>query len=96
MREVAWTLISCANMSAGQRRPWSGSYQMSLTILGYRGAAGSAEYMARSGDNGRDGVIRQDPLGLDQICVQAKRYAAGIQSIGRRSRVSRAACMTLA
>jgi len=32
--------------------------------MGYRGAAGSAEYLGRSGDNGLDGVIRQDPLGL--------------------------------
>ncbi len=48
-----------------------------LTALGYRGAAGSAEHLGRSGDNGLDGVIRQDPLGLDQIYVQAKRYAAG-------------------
>jgi restriction system protein len=53
-----------------------------LTALGYRGAAGSAEHMGRSGDNGLDGVIRQDPLGLDQIYVQAKRYAAG-HTVGR-------------
>ena len=53
-----------------------------LTALGYRGAAGSAERLGRSGDNGLDGVIRQDPLGLDQIYVQAKRYAAG-HTVGR-------------
>ena len=53
-----------------------------LTALGYRGAAGSAEHLGRSGDNGLDGVIRQDPLGLDQIYVQAKRYAAG-HTVGR-------------
>lgn len=29
------------------------------------------------GDGGVDGVIDQDPLGLDRIYVQAKRYAAG-------------------
>ena len=53
-----------------------------LTALGYRGAAGSAEHLGRSGDNGLDGVIRQDPLGLDQIYVQAKRYAAA-HAVGR-------------
>jgi restriction system protein len=53
-----------------------------LTALGYRGAAGSAEHLGRSGDNGLDGVIRQDPLGLDQIYVQAKRYGAG-NTVGR-------------
>jgi restriction system protein len=38
-----------------------------LTAMGYRGAAGSAEHLGRSGDNGLDGVIRQDPLGLDPM-----------------------------
>ena len=50
--------------------------------MGYRGAAGSAEHLGRSGDNGLDGVIRQDPLGLDQIYVQAKRYGA-TYTVGR-------------
>lgn len=53
-----------------------------LTAMGYRGAAGSAEHLGRSGDNGLDGVIRQDPLGLDQIYVQAKRYGA-TYTVGR-------------
>jgi len=53
-----------------------------LTAMGYGGAAGSAEHLGRSGDEGLDGVIRQDSLGLDRIYVQAKRYAAD-RSIGR-------------
>lgn len=53
-----------------------------LTAMGYRGAAGSAEHLGRSGDNGLDGVIRQDPLGLDQIYVQAKGNAA-THTVGR-------------
>lgn len=32
--------------------------------------------VGKSGDGGVDGVIDQDPLGLDRIYVQAKRYAA--------------------
>lgn len=47
-----------------------------LTAMGYGGARGSAEHTGRSGDEGLDGVIRQDPLGLDRIYVQAKSYAA--------------------
>ncbi len=46
-----------------------------LTAMGYGGAAESAEHLGRAGDEGLDGVIRQDRLGLDRIYVQAKRYA---------------------
>ena len=39
------------------------------------------EEMARalggSGDGGVDGVVNQDPLGLDRVYIQAKRYKAG-------------------
>ena len=34
-----------------------------LTAMGYGGAAGAAEHLGKSGDEGLDGVIRQDPLG---------------------------------
>jgi restriction system protein len=47
-----------------------------LTRMGYGdGAKGTAEHLGRSGDEGIDGVIRQDALGLERIYVQAKRYA---------------------
>lgn len=49
-----------------------------LLAMGYGGTwedAGRA--LGRSGDDGVDGVIDQDPLGVDQIYVQAKRYAEG-------------------
>lgn len=39
------------------------------------GASGRIESTPGSGDAGIDGVISQDPLGLDRIYVQAKRYA---------------------
>lgn len=45
-----------------------------LTAMGYGGRAGAAEHLGRSGDQGLDGVIRQDALGLDRVYVQAKRY----------------------
>lgn len=35
----------------------------------------AAERLGKSGDEGIDGRINQDALGLDQILVQAKRYA---------------------
>ena len=53
-----------------------------LTAMGYGGAAGAAEHLGRTGDEGLDGVIRQDPLGLDRIYVQAKRYGAS-KAVGR-------------
>jgi len=45
-----------------------------LDRMGY-GRAGSVERTSASGDAGIDGIISQDPLGLDRIYVQAKRYA---------------------
>jgi restriction system protein len=53
-----------------------------LKAMGYGGATGNAKRLGRSGDEGLDGVIRQDPLGLDRIYVQAKRYAAD-RTVGR-------------
>lgn len=50
--------------------------------MGYGGSAVEAgRALGRSGDNGVDGVIDQDALGLDRVYIQAKRYAAG-NSIG--------------
>lgn len=49
-----------------------------LIAMGYGGTGeGAAHALGRSGDNGIDGVIDQDPLGVDQIYIQAKRYAEG-------------------
>jgi restriction system protein len=47
-----------------------------LLAMGYGGSReDAAEHLGKSGDEGIDGRINQDPLGLDQIVVQAKRYA---------------------
>lgn len=49
-----------------------------LLGMGYGGSGeGAAHALGKSGDNGIDGVIDQDPLGVDQIYIQAKRYAEG-------------------
>lgn len=49
-----------------------------LIAMGYGGTGeGAAHALGKSGDNGVDGVIDQDPLGVDQIYIQAKRYAQG-------------------
>ena len=55
--------------------------QLIVTLLIAMGYGGSSEEAGRalgqSGDDGVDGVIDQDPLGVDQVYVQAKRYAPG-------------------
>lgn len=49
-----------------------------LLAMGYGGTGeGAAHALGKSGDNGIDGVIDQDPLGVDQIYIQAKRYSEG-------------------
>ena len=49
-----------------------------LLAMGYGGSSVEAgRALGQSGDDGVDGVIDQDPLGVDQIFVQAKRYAEG-------------------
>lgn len=49
-----------------------------LIAMGYGGTGdGAAHALGKTGDNGVDGVIDQDPLGVDQIYIQAKRYAGG-------------------
>lgn len=45
-----------------------------LGRMGY-GKSGNLVRTSASGDAGVDGIISQDPLGLDRIYVQAKRYA---------------------
>lgn len=46
-----------------------------LWAMGYGGGQGEKEHLGQSNDGGIDGVIRQDPLGLQNVYVQAKRYA---------------------
>ena len=50
-----------------------------LVAMGYGGSTVSIDraLVGRSGDGGVDGVIDQDPLGLDRVYVQAKRYGEG-------------------
>jgi restriction system protein len=45
-----------------------------LMAMGYGGVAGHGAVTGKSGDGGIDGVIRQDKLGLDVVCIQAKRW----------------------
>jgi restriction system protein len=49
-----------------------------LLGMGYGGTAADAgRALGRGGDDGVDGVIDQDALGLDRVYIQAKRYAEG-------------------
>jgi restriction system protein len=53
-----------------------------LTKMGYGDSIPeAAQRIGRTGDGGIDGVIKQDPLGLDWVYIQAKRWDA--TSVGR-------------
>lgn len=55
-----------------------------LIQMGYGGGREEmGKALGRSGDGGIDGVIKEDPLGLDVVYMQAKRYAPG-NSVGRQ------------
>lgn len=45
-----------------------------LMKMGYGGMLGHGRVTPLSGDGGIDGVIDQDKLGLDVVCIQAKRW----------------------
>ncbi len=47
-----------------------------MLAMGY-GGSGSGKHLGKSSDGGVDGVINEDPLGLDIVYLQAKRYAPG-------------------
>lgn len=55
-----------------------------LLKMGYGGAEQRGRRIGGSGDEGIDGIIDQDALGLDQVYVQAKRYKLG-NNISRES-----------
>ena len=49
-----------------------------LLAMGYGGGDPTmGRVTGRSGDGGIDGTIREDALGLDEVYLQAKRYADG-------------------
>ena len=49
-----------------------------LVQMGYgQGRQEMARALGGSGDGGVDGVVHQDPLGLDRVYIQAKRYKEG-------------------
>ena len=48
-----------------------------IVAMGYGGSRDSVvQRIGKSGDEGIDGVVNEDPLGLDVVYIQAKRYAA--------------------
>ncbi len=52
-----------------------------LTSMGYGGSRkDAAEAVGKSGDEGIDGIIKEDRLGLDAVYIQAKRWEG---SVGR-------------
>lgn len=54
-----------------------------LQVMGYGGSLENAGIVTRaSGDEGIDGIVKQDKLGFDQISIQAKRWDTSA-SVGR-------------
>ncbi len=54
-----------------------------LVAMGYGGGrAEMGKAIGKSGDRGIDGIVKEDPLGLDIVYIQAKRYQPHI-TIGR-------------
>ena len=52
-----------------------------LVAMGYGGSVDDAgKAVGRSGDDGIDGIIKEDKLGLDVVYIQAKRWS---NSVGR-------------
>lgn len=52
-----------------------------LVAMGYGGSlADAGQAIGRSGDGGIDGIIKEDKLGLDVVCVQAKRWEGTVGS----------------
>lgn len=49
-----------------------------LMAMGYGGVAGEGTVTGKTGDGGIDGVIQQDKLGLDIVCIQAKRWEGAV------------------
>ena len=53
-----------------------------LQAMGYGGVKGSGMVTPASRDGGIDGIIYEDKLGLDTVCIQAKRWE---NTVGRRT-----------
>lgn len=50
-----------------------------LVAMGYGGSrADAAQVVGKSGDEGIDGVIKEDRLGLDMVYVQAKKWDGSV------------------
>lgn len=50
-----------------------------LVRMGYGGSRHDAgQAIGQSGDGGIDGIIKEDKLGLDTVCIQAKRWRAPV------------------
>ncbi len=51
-----------------------------LVAMGYGGSlADAGQAIGRTGDGGIDGIIKEDKLGLDVVCVQAEEYVSRIE-----------------
>lgn len=77
------TALAAEVLDRVREQSWQFFEDLVLDVLraaGYGGPSGSMERLGRSGDQGVDGVIREDALGIDLIYVQAKCWA---NTVGR-------------
>jgi restriction system protein len=52
-----------------------------LVAMGYGGSlADAGQAVGRTGDGGIDGIIKEDKLGLDVVCIQAKKWEKTVGS----------------
>ena len=57
-----------------------------IIAMGYGGNSEELSYVTRkSGDGGIDAVIKQDPLGINKIYIQAKRYKGEVRETDIRN-----------
>jgi restriction system protein len=50
-----------------------------LVAMGYGGSlADAGQAIGKTGDGGIDGIIKEDKLGLDVVCIQAKRWEKNV------------------
>ena len=77
--ETALSAELLARVSVGTPAFFESVVVRLLIAMGYGGSVSdlSSALIGGAGDGGADGVISQDPLGLDRIYVQAKRYSEG-------------------
>jgi len=80
--EVVTELIK--RLRAGEPDFFEDAVVRLMLAMGYGASENRGRRIGGTGDGGVGGVIDQDPLGLDRVYLQAKRYAEG-NNVGREA-----------